>query len=448
MNYQEFKAAVIAEAKAQGIAEYELYYQAEESTSVSTFRHEINEFTGSMEGGICFRCIAGGKMGYASTEAMTLAEAKRIVTSAAENALCLEADDPVFLVEGGQTYTDPGRTAYPLPTTETLIKKTLEAHEALYAADSKVIDGSVSKGYSIHTELAICNSKGLDLHHENDMTAIMVGAVVSDGKEMDNDYQMKVGELDTMDVDAISQKAVRTAILKLGGEVPETGTYPVVFHPEAMSDLLGTFSSAFSSETAQKGLSKLAGKEGSVVASDIVTVVDDPFHAENPVPCPFDAEGSPTFTKNLIEKGELKTLLYNLKTAAIAGKKTTGNASKGAYNSSVGVRPFTMYLAPGEFSEEELLQKAGKGIYIDSLAGLHAGADPVTGDFSLQSAGYLIENGEKTTHIKSFTVAGNFFDLLMKIIAVGNNFDLPMAISSTAFGAPSVLVSDLSVAGK
>ena len=309
MNYQEFKAAVIAEAKAQGIAEYELYYQAEESTSVSTFRHEINEFTGSMEGGICFRCIAGGKMGYASTEAMTLAEAKRIVTSAAENALCLEADDPVFLVEGGQTYTDPGRTAYPLPTTETLIKKTLEAHEALYAADSKVIDGSVSKGYSIHTELAICNSKGLDLHHENDMTAIMVGAVVSDGKEMDNDYQMKVGELDTMDVDAISQKAVRTAILKLGGEVPETGTYPVVFHPEAMSDLLGTFSSAFSSETAQKGLSKLAGKEGTVVASDIVTVVDDPFHAENPVPCPLDAEGSPTFTKNLIEKGELKTLL-------------------------------------------------------------------------------------------------------------------------------------------
>ena len=66
MNYQEFKAAVIAEAKAQGITEYELYYQAEESTSVSTFRHEINEFTGSMEGGVCFRCIAGGKMGYAS----------------------------------------------------------------------------------------------------------------------------------------------------------------------------------------------------------------------------------------------------------------------------------------------------------------------------------------------------------------------------------------------
>lgn len=448
MNYQEFKEAVIAEAKAQGITEYELYYQAEESTSVSTFCHEINEFTGSVEGGICFRCIAGGKMGYASTEAMTAQEAKRIVSAAAENALCLETDDPVFLVEGGQTYTDPGREAYELPATEALIKKTLEAQEALYAADSKVIDGSVAQGYSIHTELAIYNSKGLDLQHSNDMTAVMVGAVVADNGEMENDYQLKVGELSALDTDALSKKAVRAALSKIGGEVPVTGSYPVVFDPEAMSDLLSTFSSIFSSEAAQKGLSKLAGKEGTVIASEVVTLVDDPFHKDNPVPRPFDGEGSPTYVKNVIEKGELKTLLYNLKTAAIAGKKTTGNASKGGYNSSIGVRPFTMYLAPGEVTEEDLLRQAGKGIYINALAGLHAGADPVTGDFSLQSAGYLIEDGKKTAHIKSFTVAGNFFDLLRNITAVANNCELPMAMGSTAFGAPSVLVSALSIAGK
>ena len=215
-----------------------------------------------------------------------------------------------------------------------------------------------------------------------------------------------------------------------------------------MSDLISTFSSVFSSETAQKGLSKLAGKEGTVIASEAVTLVDDPFHKDNPIPRPFDGEGSPTYVKNVIEKGELKTLLYNLKTAAIAGKKTTGNASKGGYNSSIGVRPFTMYLAPGELTEEELLKQAGNGIYINALAGLHAGADAVTGDFSLQSAGYLIEDGKKTAHIKSFTVAGNFFDLLRNITAVANNFELPMAISSTAFGAPSVLVSGLSIAGK
>ena len=303
MNYQEFKQAVIAEAKARGIAEYELYYQAEESTAISTFRHEINEFTGSVEGGLCFRCIVEGRMGYASTEAMNLSEAKRIVSAAADNALCLEANDPVFLVEGGQTYTDPGRETYALPSTETLIKKTLEGDRALYAADTHVVDGSLARGYSIHSELAICNSKGLDLHCENDMTALMVGAVVSKDGEMANDYQLKVGELSSMDIPALCQKAVNTALTKLGGDVPTTGTYPVVFDPEAMSDLLSTFSSIFSSEAAQKGLSKLAGKEGSVIASECVTIVDDPFYPENPVPRPFDAEGSRTCRKNLVEKG-------------------------------------------------------------------------------------------------------------------------------------------------
>ena len=448
MNYQEFKQAVIAEAQARGIADYELYYQAEESTAVSTFRHEINEFTGAMEGGLCFRCIVEGRMGYASTEAMTLSEAKRIVSAAADNALCLETDDPVFLVEGGQTYTDPGRVAYALPSTETLIKKTLDGDAALYAADSNVVDGSLARGYSIHSELAICNSKGLDLHCENDMTALMVGAVVSKDGEMANDYQMKVGEFSSMDIPALCQKAVNTALTKLGGDVPATGTYPVVFGSEAMSDLLSTFSSSFSSEAAQKGLSKLAGKEGAMVASTLVDLMDDPFHPENPSPRPFDAEGSATYAKHLIQKGELKTLLYNLKTAAIAGKQTTGNASKGGYNSAIGVRPFTMYLAPGEETEEALLSRAGKGIFIESLAGLHAGADSVTGDFSLQSSGYLIEEGKKTNYIKSFTVAGNFFDLLQNIIGIANNFELPMAIGPTAFGSPSVLVKELSVAGK
>ena len=184
------------------------------------------------------------------------------------------------------------------------------------------------------------------------------------------------------------------------------------------------------------------------MASPVVTLVDDPFHKDNPSPINFDAEGSPTCCKNVIEAGELKTLLYNLKTAAVAGKETTGNASKAGYDAAVAVRPFTMYIAPGEKSEEEMLAGIEKGVYINSLGGLHAGANPITGDFSLQSAGFMIEGGKKTTPVKSFTVAGNFYDLLKKITAVASNCCLPSAMGMTAFGSPSVLVEDLSIAGK
>ena len=166
------------------------------------------------------------------------------------------------------------------------------------------------------------------------------------------------------------------------------------------------------------------------------------------MPINFDAEGSPTHKKNVIENGKLCTLLYNLKTAAVAGKKTTGNASKAGYDGTVAVRPFTLYLENGSISEEELLRQVGNGVYITNLGGLHAGANPITGDFSLQSAGFLIEGGVKTTAVKSFTVAGNFYDLLKNITALANNCELPMAMGMTAFGSPSVRVDGLSIAGK
>ena len=166
------------------------------------------------------------------------------------------------------------------------------------------------------------------------------------------------------------------------------------------------------------------------------------------MPIPFDEEGCPTYTKNVIENGKLNTLLYNMKTAAVAGKETTGNGSKSGYDAPVGIRPFTMYLAGGELTEDELLAKAGEGVYINSLGGLHAGANPVSGDFSLQSSGFLIRDGKKTDYVKSFTVAGNFYELLKNITAVANNTELPMAMGSTNFGAPSTLVEGLSIAGK
>lgn len=448
MNFVEFKELVIAQAQAMGIAEYELYYQAGESTSVSAFQHSINQFTDATEGGVCFRCIVGGKMGYASTEALNAEEAKDIVARAAANAEVLESEEAVFLGEGGKIYAAIDRRAMELPTTDALIAKVLDTQEKIYAADPAVIDGSSTQGISEKSVTAIVNSKGMDLYHEINVAGLVVAAVVTNGQEMANDYQIKLGSLTEIDTDVLTRKAAEGALRKLGGEVAPTGQYPVVFDSEAMSDLLQTFSSIFSSEAAQKGLSKLAGKEGEKIAADMVTIVDDPFHPENPMPMPFDAEGSPTAKKNIIEKGVFKTLLYNLKTANVAGVETTGNAAKSGYASAVGVRPFSMYLEGGEVTEDELLQKVGSGVYINSLGGLHAGANPITGDFSLQSAGFMIENGVKTTAVKSFTVAGNFYELLKNVVAVADNAHLPTAMGMTAFGAPTTWVDGLSIAGK
>ena len=447
MNFNEFKQSVIAHCQALGVADYELYYQVGGSTSVDTFKHEINEFSSSLNGGVCFRCIVDGKMGYASTQSLSDADAKAIVERAMDNAKTLEADDEVFLGEGGQEYEPLELTPYELPSTETLIATVLDTQEKMYAQEG-IIDGCQTNGFLEHSEIAIFNSKGLDLHYENNASGLVAIAVVTNGQEMANDFQFKMGRLDQIDTEALVKKAADSAKEQLGGDVAPTGKYPVVFNPEAMSSLLQVYSSIFSSEAAQKGLSKLANAEGTVIASDIVTLVDDPFHKENPEPINFDAEGSPTHKKNVIEHGVLNTLLYNLKTAHKVGKKTTGNASKAGYTASVSVRPFTMYLEGGSMTEDELFASVGEGIYITSLGGLHAGANPISGDFSLQSAGYMIREGKKAEYVKSFTVAGNFYDLLKNITALANNTHLPRAMGMTTFGAPSTRVDGLSIAGK
>lgn len=448
MTFNEFKNHVIAACEEMGITEYELYYSASESTSVETFRHELNEFTASRDGGVCFRCIVNGKMGYASTEDLSAEQAKAVVVKAADSAALLESEEMVFLGEGGQEYENLDLQPYALPATDSLIAAALDAQEKLYAADPAVVDGCQTQCFAESSEIAIYNSKGLDLHYSNNASGMLAVAVVSDGTEMANTYEVKLGKLDEVDVSALTAKAAANAKAKLGGQVAPTGQYPVVFAPNAMCNLLSVYSGIFSSEAAQKGLSRLANAEGEIIATDIVTLVDDPFHKDNPMPINFDAEGSPTHKKNIIEKGRLCTLLYNLKTAAVADKKTTGNASKAGYDGAVAVRPFTLYLENGTISEEELLQQVGNGVYINSLQGLHAGANPITGDFSLQSAGFMIEGGVKTTAVKSFTVAGNFYDLLKNITALANNCELPMAMGMTAFGSPSVRVDNLSIAGK
>ena len=448
MDFNSFKEVIIARCQELGVSEYELYYQVVESTSISAYQQEINEFAGNAEGGVCFRCIRDGKMGYASTEELSREQALQLVARALDNAKNLETEDKVFLGQGGQTYAALELNPMPLPTTEALIKSVLSAQKALYEADASVVDGTVTEGICEKSSIAICNSNGLDLSYVNQLTGLVTVAVVSKDGEMSNHFKIQLGQPEDTNYEALAKQTVTGALEKLGGQVPATGNYPVVFSPEAMESLLRTYCGIFSSEAAQKGLSQLAGMEGKVIGADCVTIVDDPFHPDSTSPIHFDGEGSPTYKKNLVEKGVLNTLLYNLKTADKAGKTTTGNASKGSYAARVGIRPFTMYLQGGSLTEEQLLQQAGNGIYIHSLEGLHAGANAVSGDFSLQSSGYLIENGVKTTHIKSFTVAGNFYELLKKITAVADNMKLHNPLGITSFGSPSVLVDQLPIAGK
>ncbi len=447
MIYTEFKEAVFTHAKAQGLKDYELYYTAGESVSVSVFQTEIDGFSSSTELGVCFRCLVGGKMGYASTSLLSAEEAVRVVEAAMENACTIESEELCFIHPGDASYVELTPRDVSEPSTEAMVDYALTLQKELYAADSRVIDGTQSAvGYGT-SELAIDNSYGLSLRDTGRVTQVMGMVVLADGEPYDG-YHVEIGSLDKLDRAEVVKKAVEKAACKVGGEVGPTGIFPVLLTPDAVRSLLGVFAAVFSAENTQKGLSLLAGKEGETIAAPCVTLMDDPFYADSYARASFDAEGCATSTKAVIEKGVLKTLLHNLKTAHVAGVKTTANASKAGYASNVGVSPYNFYIAPGEKTRDELLAQMGNGVIVDSFGGLHAGASAVSGDFSLQSTGFLVENGKKGKYIHSFTVAGNFFELLKKIVAVGSDLELGLPSGNTCLGSPSLLIDQLSLAGK
>lgn len=383
MDFQTFRQFADSEAAALHIEEYELYYQLEESASVSAFRRETREFSSASEGGVCLRCLVSGRMGYASTQLLSEESARALVRRAVDNAAVLENDQPEALVPAGQSYRSAAAKDEPLPSAGKLRETVLAGQDALYAQPG-VVDGCETEAFANRISIAIHNSRGLDLRYEHTISGAVLSAVVSDGKEdgeKSSDYKICLGALDALDLPAAAKEAADHARDTLGAGAAPSGAVPVVFSAKAMAQLLGTYAAVFSAENAQKGLSLLKDKEGTEIAAPIVTLVDDPFYEKSAMPMPFDAEGSPTRRKNVIENGVLSTLLYNLRTAAAAGKETTGNGDKPNYDAKVGVRPFTMYLVSGEMTREQLLEKAQNGVLINSLGGLHAGANVVSGGF-------------------------------------------------------------------
>ena len=444
MTYQEFKEAVIEAAKARDIAEYEIYYTESESTSVEIFKEEIKGYGTESNLGVCFRCLIGQRAGYAATENLTAEEAISLVARAMENAGSIESDQKSFIHKKGDNYAVLPQVQGELSSGAELVESALTLQKKLYQADSRVADGTQSFLAGGSEKYALYNSNGLDLEDNVSYTQCVALAIVKDGEEMYDGSEDKMKEVLDFDLDAIAAKAVENAVSTIGAGGVDSGKYNVVFSNKAMAQLLMTFASVFSAEEAQKGLSLLNGKEGEKIAADCVTIIDDPRYPDSVIKRTFDGEGVATYSKNVVENGTLNTLLHNLATADKAGVKSTGNASKPSYSAVVGISPFTFYIKPGEGTREELFEKVGQGLYVTNLSGLHAGANAVTGDFSLSASGFLIRDGKKAEPVKGFTVADNFFLFLKKVISVGADLE----VRRGRFGSPSVLVEDVTVGGK
>ncbi len=241
------------------------------------------------------------------------------------------------------------------------------------------------------------------------------------------------------DPEAVGKEAARRTVATLGSKKIATQECPIVFDPEVGRSIIGTVFSVANGSAFWRKSTYLLDREGTAVASPLVTIIDDPLIPRAPGSKPFDGDGLPTRKNVLVQHGVLDTVLCDVYSARKLGRRSTGSAGRGV-GGNPGPTTTNLILEKGEGTREALLKDTGKGLYVTSMMGF--GFNPVTGDFSRGAQGFGIENGELTFPVSEITVSCNFDDLLKRIDRVAEDLDLRSSTACATFR-----VSHMTVAG-
>jgi PmbA protein len=451
MEYQKFVDALFEHGKENGFDAMEVYFQKNAQFETTVFKTEVDKFSISDTQGLSFRGIIGGKMGYAYTEILDESAITMLVEEAKTNAAVIESEDEVFIAEPAEGYKaieayNPNLGEISKVDKIAFLK---EVEKEVMALDDRIQSLAYNLYMDFETEVAIQNTKGLDLKQKTNLAVAMIMPLAVENGENKTSYVLLMDrDFKAFDAKKTAKEVVEKTTNLLGAKTVASKSYPVILKNECSASLLAAFTSVFNAEIVQKDLSMMKGLIGNKVAADCVTIVDNPFMEGGFGNIGFDAEGTPSQSTTVIKDGELKSYLHNLKTAKKDGVESTGNAAKGSYKASVNVAPSNFYIEPGQKDLDALMSGIEEGVMITKLDGIHSGLNTISGDFSLAAIGYLIKNGKIDRPIDQITVAGNLKELLMEVEEVGNDMTFGFPQGSAFVAAPSLKIEKLAIAGE
>ncbi|MDO8029912.1 TldD/PmbA family protein ['Planchonia careya' phytoplasma] len=284
----------------------------------------------------------------------------------------------------------------------------------------------------------IVNSLGLKLQQCNSYALLETNCIFGDNKTQEEiTKSFPVKKFEDFELSIYVKSLLELGENQIGSKTLPSKLYHVVFSNEVFAKLLSNFQNIFNALYVYRNLSKYKYSQGKSIANPKVTIIDDPFISTaffNPI---FDDEGVACQSKNIITQGILNSFIHNLQTAKLFDVLPQGNS----FNGSIAMS--NCYLKSGDKSLSELLYAVHDGIYVNSIAGWHAGIDEISGSFSLQASGFCIKNGFIKDPFNMVVISGNFFDLLNNIKDIANDFKFQIF----GFGSSSVYVGLLNVSG-
>jgi PmbA protein len=441
---------VVDDARRQGadVAEAVAGEGSHLSTKVRMGEPELVEEAGSRAVGL--RVMVGQQVAVTHTSDLSDAGLARLVEDALELARLAQPDpfagppDPTLLASDGP---GPELDLFDPALGDIDAARALgyaKAGEAsAFSSDARIVNSEGSTFTRAAGASILVTSGGFRGGTEGSYGSLVVRPMVQDegGKNRTGFHWTAKRHLDDMErAEQVGAEAARRTVRKLGARRVPTQEAPVVFDPDAGRSILGLLGSCVMGSSIWRRSSYLVDRLETRVASDLVTVVDDPLIPRAPGSRPHDGEGLPSRRNMVVERGVLRTYLCDTYSARKLGGESTASASRG---SSGGVGPSTsnFVLQPGSMGRDALLQGTPSGLYVTEMMGF--GFNAVTGDFSRGASGFWIEGGELTHPVSEVTISLNLNDILSRIDAVADDLDL-----RTATAAPTFRVSAMTIAGQ
>ncbi len=442
-------ASAVERAVAAGAGAAEAYLSEAEKREVRAHGGEVESLTAATQRGIGLRVWIGGRVGYGFGTDLSAPGLDSIAASAVEAARAADEDEFAGpAIAGGEASSLPGLADDSLGgwAPQRIAELAVAVERAALAADHRVVAVEQAVYFDSRERVAIASSAGAGGEYETTSCYAYLQALAEGeaGRETGLGFGLARGPAG-LDADAIGREGAMRATAMIGSRKPPSRTCPIVLDPTVAASFVGLLGRALGANAVQRGRSPLAERLGEEVAGEAFVLHDDGLVTEGFAAAPVDAEGTPRRRTALIEGGRLHTFLHDSYTARRGEAASTGNAGRSGYRTPPGVSASNLVVAPGEMSLAELLAKAGEAVYVDDVAGLHSGVNPVTGIFSVGASGAAIRDGERAEPLREFTIAGDLVAMLRAVCAAGAE---PRWVPfGGSVSAPPLLIGEMTVSG-
>ncbi|MCK5538669.1 MAG: TldD/PmbA family protein, partial [Bacteroidales bacterium] len=233
---------------------------------------------------------------------------------------------------------------------------------------------------------------------------------------------------DKLKKEEIGTVALKRAMDKIGQKKLASDKMTMVVENRQVGNIFSPLISALNGSAIQQKNSFLIDKLDKLVASEKLTLTDDPFIISGRGSRLFDGEGLATKKRTVFEKGVLKTYFID----TYYGKKLEMDPTGGSTTNLV--------FKTGDKNINELVASVKKGILVTGFNGGNSNGS--TGDFSYGIEGFLIENGEISQPVSEMNITGNMKDLWSNIGEIGNDVN-----KSSSWLTPSILFEGVDFSG-